>query len=50
MDTKFEERMKMFLVSRLAEVEFRLAQGVNEKAQTASIVGAFIETLSLIHI
>lgn len=35
--------MKMFLVSRLSEIEFRLAQGVNERAQVASIVGAFIE-------
>jgi len=32
METKFEEQMKMFLVQRLSEVEFRLAQGINEKA------------------
>lgn len=25
METKFEENMKMFLISRLSEVEFRLA-------------------------
>jgi hypothetical protein len=43
MDTKFEEQMKMFIVQRLSEIEFRLAQGINEKAQTASVVGAFIE-------
>lgn len=43
MDTKFEEQMKMFLIQRLSEIEFRLAQGINEKAQTASVVGAFIE-------
>ena len=47
MDTRFDENMKMFLVNRLAEIEFRLAQGVNEKAQTASIVGAFIEIRTL---
>jgi len=39
--------MKMFLISRLAEVEFRLASGVNERAQLASIVGAFIEVRSI---
>jgi hypothetical protein len=33
----------MFLVGRLSEIEFRLAQGINEKAQTASVVGAFLE-------
>jgi replication factor C subunit 3/5 len=43
METKFDEQMKMFLVQRLSEIEFRLAQGINEKAQTASVVGAFIE-------
>jgi DNA polymerase III delta prime subunit len=43
METKFNETMKMFLIARLSEIEFRLAQGVNERAQTASIVGAFIE-------
>lgn len=47
MDTAFDDNMKMFLVNRLAEIEFRLAQGVNEKAQTASIVGAFIEIRTL---
>ena len=43
METKFDDQMKMFLVQRLSEIEYRLAQGVNEKAQTASVVGAFIE-------
>jgi replication factor C subunit 3/5 len=43
METKFEDNMKMFLVQRLSEVEFRLASGVVEKPQVASIVGAFIE-------
>ena len=43
METRFEEQMKMYIVQRLSEIEFRLAQGINEKAQTASVVGAFIE-------
>ena len=43
MDTNFDEQKKMFLIQRLSEIEFRLAQGINEKAQTASVVGAFIE-------
>ena len=43
METAFEDNMKMFLVQRLSEVEFRLASGVTEKPQVASIVGAFIE-------
>jgi len=47
METKFDEQMKMFLVNRLSDVEFRLAQGINEKAQTASVVGAFIEIRSV---
>lgn len=43
METQFTEQMKMFLVGRLSEIEFRLAHGINEKAQIASVVGAFIE-------
>jgi replication factor C subunit 3/5 len=43
METHFEEQMKMFLIARLSEIEYRLAQGVNERAQCSSIVGAFIE-------
>lgn len=43
METAWDEQMKMFLISRLSEIEFRLAQGSNEKAQIASVVGAFIE-------
>jgi len=35
--------MKMFLVARLSEIEFRLSKGANEKAQIASVVGAFVE-------
>jgi DNA polymerase III delta prime subunit len=31
METQFTEQMKMFLVCRLSEVEFRLAKGANEK-------------------
>lgn len=31
MKTKYTEEMKIYLVSRLAEIEYRLAQGSNEK-------------------
>ena len=47
METQFTEQMKMFLVCRLSEVEFRLAKGANEKVQIASIVGAFIEVRNI---
>lgn len=43
MGTQFGEQMKMFLIGRLSEIEFRLASGCNERAQIASITGAFIE-------
>lgn len=43
METSYEENMKMFLISRLSEIEFRLSHGVNERAQVASIVGSFLE-------
>lgn len=43
MKTKFTDEMKIYLVSRLAELEYRLAQGSSEKAQVASLVGSFIE-------
>ena len=46
MKTKFPDDMKIYLVSRMAEVEYRLTQGSNEKVQIASIVGAFIEVRS----
>lgn len=46
MKTKYTDEMKMFLVSRMAEIEYRLAQGSNEKANMASLVGAFIEVRS----
>jgi hypothetical protein len=32
MKTQFTEQMKMFLVARLSEIEFRLSKGANEKA------------------
>lgn len=47
METSFTEQMKMFLIGRLSEIEFRLAHGVNERAQIASLVGAFIEIRSI---
>ena len=43
MQTNFDEQMKMKLITRMSEVEFRLASGVNEKTQVATIVGCFIE-------
>jgi len=47
METQFTEQMKMFLIGRLSEIEFRLASGVCEKTQIASMVGAFIEIRSI---
>ena len=32
MTTDITDEMKMFLVNRLSEIEYRLAQGSNEKA------------------
>ena len=32
MRTKYTEEMKIYLVSRMAEIEYRLAQGSSEKA------------------
>jgi replication factor C subunit 3/5 len=43
MSTNMTDEMKMFVVNRLAEIEYRLAQGSNEKVQIASVVGSFIE-------
>lgn len=47
MQTDWNENMKMFLIGRLSEVEYRLAYGANEKAQIASVVGSFIEVRTL---
>ena len=47
MVTKLPDQMKMFLINRLAEIEYRLAQGSNEKVQASSFVGAFIEVRTL---
>ena len=41
--TKMPDEMKMYLVNRLSEIEYRLAQGCNEKSQTGSFVGCFVE-------
>lgn len=43
MKTKYTDEMKIYLISRMAEIEYRLAHGSNEKAQVASLVGSFIE-------
>lgn len=44
--TKYTDEMKMYLVSRMAEIEYRIGQGSNEKVQLTSLVGAFIEVRS----
>lgn len=45
--TKQPDQMKMFLCHRLSEIEYRLAQGSNERGQIASLVGAFVETRTI---
>ena len=40
--------MKLFVVQRLASIEYRLSLGVNEKTQLASMVGAFVEIRSFV--
>ena len=47
MQTKLPDQMKMFLINRLSEIEYRLAQGCNERVQASSFVGAFIEVRTL---
>ena len=46
MKTDMRNEMKIFLVTRLADIEQRIAIGCSEKLQVASIVGAFIEARS----
>lgn len=43
METQLEMTAKIFLVTRMSDIEVRLAQGVPEKPQVASMVGAFQE-------
>lgn len=43
MNTQMPDEMKMFLINRLSEIEYRLAQGCNEKAQCGSLIGAFVQ-------
>ena len=47
MNTKSTDEMKMYLISRMAELEYRLAQGSNERVNIASLVGSFIEVRSI---
>lgn len=47
MKTKLPDQMKMFLINRLSEIEYRLAQGSNERVQGSSFVGAFVEVRTL---
>jgi replication factor C subunit 3/5 len=44
--TKYTDEMKMYVISRMAEIEYRIAQGCNEKIQLTALVGAFIEVRS----
>jgi len=46
MQTNFNDTMKMQLIQRMSEVEFRLASGSNERTQVATIVGCFIQVRS----
>jgi len=47
MEIEFPEKMKIFIVERLAEVEMRLSIGANEKLQLATVVGVFVESRNL---
>lgn len=47
MATNMTDQMKMFLINRLSEIEYRLAQGSNERVQIASVIGSFIEVRSI---
>lgn len=47
LETRMDDDMKMVLVERLAQIEYRLAQGANERAQLASLVGVFTEVRTL---
>tara|TARA_B110000285_G_C15054054_1_gene578564 strand:+ start:269 stop:934 length:666 start_codon:yes stop_codon:yes gene_type:complete len=47
MATNMTDEMKMFLVNRLSEIEYRLAQGSNERVQIASVIGAFMEVRTI---
>lgn len=47
MKIKFPEKMKMFLIKRIAEIEMRLSQGANEKIQLGALIGAFVESRQL---
>lgn len=43
MKTVLQDVMKIAVIKRMAEIEYRLAQGSNEKAQIASLAGIFQE-------
>ena len=42
-DPAFNDRQKLFIVERMSQIEYRLAQGCTDKAQIASAIGAFVE-------
>jgi replication factor C subunit 3/5 len=47
MKMKLPTKQKIHLIQRMAEIEYRVAQGCSEKTQIASLVGAFIEVRTL---
>lgn len=47
MNIEFPEKMKIFLVKRMSEIEVRLSNGASEKLQLGSLIGAFVEARQL---
>lgn len=43
MNIKFDPLAKAFLVSRLADIEYRMSINGDEKIQLMSLIGSFIE-------
>ncbi|CAG9322067.1 unnamed protein product [Blepharisma stoltei] len=43
----FPEKMKIFLIKRMSEIEMRLSSGASEKVQLGSLIGAFVEARAL---
>ena len=47
LQTNMADSMKIFIIERLSQIEYRLSHGSNEKAQIASLVGGFVEIRSI---
>lgn len=45
--TNMADSMKIFIIERLSQIEYRLAHGSNERAQIAALVGGFVEIRSI---